>query len=1043
MGRYNPNKPAILGLEWTPLINAPIDIDTNTEWGYSFTVTGAPTIIANQAVLLVNQPTAAIAGQTLFCSIYPRGREDDTGQINVVRFLVRSVTVTGAVVTGGAVSFTDALLTSSDTGALVFDALADRARASFDVSAAVLTGKRILGMDLVYQAAGTPGFALEPTLESFNVVYPYGPLISGPPTLDIAQASTIRLGDANPFWNSASDPDVETTRMPWRSTEITRLDGTAPRVFVGIRPSTIPLGGNAQLGFLALDVYYCDEARVRYGGVACGSDILGLNFTPIPSTQVVTVPLRDTNFQVTGGLAAGDYTVTLTQADVGSRFNGGGRINLPRTYQLNAVATHPGVQITKFQRPVGVKPVVAPVSAYTQYMTPVAMIDSIGGTNLQAGNASVTYTSIISAPVYIGPGGASVFAQQPIHNEASPSDTTYEQVRFYARRFNPTAPGNLTVTVSGSGSATITPTDFAALPEINLGVNGAGTGWREITLPITATFSSDATFRPVTWTMTGVTAGSPIDQWQILGESLTLAPVYPNFGSYQSCSYDGLMNTSLTWDNGRTGGTVQADANANATVFFSQSPAAPTGMAISARSQVVTGIGLDCGLPPACIPTGIGYNRVTWGLDSLSLCDSFSSRTVTGSWGTSETGQPWTFTGTGATPFVSGGVGYINVTVPAGASTVFMTAGSFVDSDETMTFTVPAIPTVSSYRVGMVARYTNTSNWYMARIELNTNGIADLELYRNVAGVTMELTQLNSFLPFAAGTRISVRFQVTDGVLRAKTWNPDAGPEPLTWTLSISDSLLTGPGAVGIRISEDATSLPAPYLLAFDDFRAARADIFNGQFEIQRMDDVDQVWQTVLLSPLCTTKLDDYEVRVGVPSQYRIRIVNASGFAGPWSTPVRGTLAAPGVFGTSRNGDSVLILTSNLGPSGNLAYAMTWDGAAREEFAFPEAEAVELRTQYQRDFYTAFHGTERGGETFERTILVQAAAIPAESLANFRTLRDLAWANLPYICLRDELGNRWFANVRVPTGVVSRNRRLYVANISVTEVTQTPAPVTS
>jgi hypothetical protein len=74
-------------------------------------------------------------------------------------------------------------------------------------------------------------------------------------------------------------------------------------------------------------------------------------------------------------------------------------------------------------------------------------------------------------------------------------------------------------------------------------------------------------------------------------------------------------------------------------------------------------------------------------------------------------------------------------------------------------------------------------------------------------------------------------------------------------------------------------------------------------------------------------------------------------------------------------------------------------------------------------------------------ILVQAAAITVPSLADFKGLRDLAWDDLPYVCVRDELGNRWFANVLVPAGETKRNRRLYLAQIRVTEVTDTPAPV--
>jgi hypothetical protein len=96
---------------------------------------------------------------------------------------------------------------------------------------------------------------------------------------------------------------------------------------------------------------------------------------------------------------------------------------------------------------------------------------------------------------------------------------------------------------------------------------------------------------------------------------------------------------------------------------------------------------------------------------------------------------------------------------------------------------------------------------------------------------------------------------------------------------------------------------------------------------------------------------------------------------------------------------------------------------------------------YGRDFVTVFRPTERGGTNFGRNLLVQAAAISPETLEDFTSLRNMAWTNVPYICLRDEDGNRWFANVSVPSGTVLRDRRLYMAPVTIVEVTQTAAPV--
>jgi hypothetical protein len=53
----------------------------------------------------------------------------------------------------------------------------------------------------------------------------------------------------------------------------------------------------------------------------------------------------------------------------------------------------------------------------------------------------------------------------------------------------------------------------------------------------------------------------------------------------------------------------------------------------------------------------------------------------------------------------------------------------------------------------------------------------------------------------------------------------------------------------------------------------------------------------------------------------------------------------------------------------------------------------------------------------------------------------MAWDDVSYVCVRDEEGNRWFASINVPNGVVRNRRRLYVATVQIVEVTDTPSPV--
>lgn len=214
-----------------------------------------------------------------------------------------------------------------------------------------------------------------------------------------------------------------------------------------------------------------------------------------------------------------------------------------------------------------------------------------------------------------------------------------------------------------------------------------------------------------------------------------------------------------------------------------------------------------------------------------------------------------------------------------------------------------------------------------------------------------------------------------------------------------------------------------------------------GYYELQRQDDTMDLdeWEVVAraIHPL-VSQFDDYEVRVDVQTRYRIRYVHQNGMFGDWSSTVTSEVPAPGVTGVAAD-KGVLIFSSNVNPSRNLAYVQVWQGAANEDFTFVEAGSRDLQRMYGRDYQVAFRPLERGGVQFTRTMLVNAARVPVETLREgFTSLRDMAWADLPYICVRSDRGDRWLSNVNVPNGSIRNRRKLYVAEVEITEVTAEP-----
>jgi len=215
-------------------------------------------------------------------------------------------------------------------------------------------------------------------------------------------------------------------------------------------------------------------------------------------------------------------------------------------------------------------------------------------------------------------------------------------------------------------------------------------------------------------------------------------------------------------------------------------------------------------------------------------------------------------------------------------------------------------------------------------------------------------------------------------------------------------------------------------------------------YEIQRRDTTMDigVWETIakITNPY-VGEMDDYEARIGVMSSYRIRTVHTTGIEGPWSAEVTSTIPAPGVTGVGV-GIGLLVFTSNEDPAANLAYVHI-HGDAEESFDFIESGQGSLEPVYGRDYQVSLRPTERGGVTFTRTLLVNKAGIPTGTLdRGFTSLRDLAWDAIPYVCVRDELSNRWLANVSVPSGSIrrqdGRSTHYQVSAVTITEVAGVP-----
>ncbi len=1067
MGDYNPHYPRIIGQEWVPIKDTdytPSPSANAVERGHSFRLLQDRQV--RDGRFYINTLPSAVNWQAFTMQVYRKGTEAGTGPIKSVIIPCNFASTTGGagVILVGP-SNAAALAWPNDDKVIIFNGAGTQSMGLFfniDPYIQLLTNKRILDVQFLFAGDAHDNTTQDPigdpsagvalsflTIASdanFNLVR-YADLtfllsggLGGNTRTPI---SMVSLGEV-------TDPFLGINGVqPWRFTDLQRFQsGSANRFFLRVG-SNMSANQSISWQYAALRVVYCEERRLMVGGTANENG----SFAPLIGAQVL--PMRAIQTQTTDPvLNAGEYTVTLSAANFGNRLQDGlSPTSFPllnEIRQLYQLPTHEGVQVNM---PIPVEDHLdATFSRETTQFLPQISLHSSGGPLVEPH----VYGRQAQAQVW-----GSITATQEIQDGLAGGSTSWPWVRFYARRFgNTTRPLLLDSPSIGGSSVQITPTEFDALDEI-------ANGWKEVTLRFSVPPTMGAGTQPQwRWSASGENAG---DRWEVLGATApaisglpgnllntVLSPQQLSIATYGQPASGSSINLGWIPQYAPPTTATVDDQTSDATLIFAQDMPSISNFAIAGANQQMVGIGLDCGINPCCIPSAIRYNALTWTAPSaLSASDSFT-RSVANGWGTADLGGAWTNSGGAASDYSVGGteaaISLNTVNVPR-----FVTLSSLLVQDVDIRMDKVVLgggitPAGGPITMGLVGRFANTSNFYGARLVMATSNTVTLELDKTVASVRTSLA-VSAVLPNVTpgGTAYSLRFQIIGNMLRAKAWdrNGGFGTEPAAWTVVAYDSSLAAAGAVGVRMNlETGNTNTPPITSAWDTFSATRLTFVDpdnfGYIELQRMDTIDTTWNTIMKATSSfVSGFNDYEARVGIQSSYRIREVDVLGFPGAWSSTITLTMASPGASGGCITPGHILLFTTNEFQNGskNLAYSAAWERNVEEAFTFPEPTFVQLQAMYNRDFFTAFRPTERGGEQFERDILVQAAAISPPTLGDFRALRDMAWADTSYICVRDEDGNRWFATVLVPNGNVRLNRQLYMARVQIIEVTSTPSQV--
>lgn len=192
--------------------------------------------------------------------------------------------------------------------------------------------------------------------------------------------------------------------------------------------------------------------------------------------------------------------------------------------------------------------------------------------------------------------------------------------------------------------------------------------------------------------------------------------------------------------------------------------------------------------------------------------DQFA-RTVSGGWGTADSGQAWVMDGGASTGYaVASGAG--RLLLPAGVFLAAVVPVNTPDVNLVVDYMLPAGPAGDSAYVYPVVRYADGTHMYFARVQIGSTGVMSLTLRKRV-GAETALASYATGMTHAPGTWYRVRLAVQGSTLMARTWLRSA-PEPTTWQVTATDTDLSAPASVGVRgFIGGSTTNAMPYAMHF------------------------------------------------------------------------------------------------------------------------------------------------------------------------------------------------------------------------------------
>ena len=205
----------------------------------------------------------------------------------------------------------------------------------------------------------------------------------------------------------------------------------------------------------------------------------------------------------------------------------------------------------------------------------------------------------------------------------------------------------------------------------------------------------------------------------------------------------------------------------------------------------------------------------------MILAQDTFGRTVTGGWGTADTGGAWTLGGQAARWSVSGEQGRVSLNAGDGY-TAALSSVSSTDNELRVTVTTDKVPTGGGQYISVIGRRVTTTADYRAKIRFAAGGAVAVWLTRNEAGTETVLTSATiAGLTYTAGDVMNVKLQTygaSPTTMRVKVWKAGT-TEPTAWTLTGTDSTaaLQAAGSIALYAYLSGSTTNGPVVYGVDD----------------------------------------------------------------------------------------------------------------------------------------------------------------------------------------------------------------------------------